>query len=220
MRFLSVASSLLLLLCFLKPETSHAIIKAQVFYGTGSGDFKPDSGSSKSLSSTDMGGTLLLDPIPLVPVGFGVSVFSQTFDPKLSDHGVTDLEGYVIAPEIQAWLPFLPIPLTPYGRLSYALGFYKAKSEISVQGQTLKSEYLLTSSGMQVGIGAKYEPLPLPLLSLAILVEANMKFYSFEDRSADVVNLPSGLSADDYKSSLHKGSWNPMTFLVGIEVGI
>ena len=209
----------ILLLSLWQASPAYSLIKVQVFGGSSSGDFKPDTGSSAKLGASDFGTTLLLDPIPLVPVGFGVSVIQQKFSASIADHGVKDMEGLVVAPEIQAWLPFLPIPLIPYGRLGYAVGLYKATGESTIQGQTFNPDYGVGVSGLQIGVGAKYEPLPLPLLTLAILLEVNIRAYEFDDKTTDILGLPAGESKDNYKSSLHKGSWNGTAILLGVEAG-
>ena len=204
----------------LQAGTGFALVKAQLYYARGSGDFKPDHGGSKTLSASGTGATLLLDPVPLVPVGFGLSFSDQTFSPDLADHGISELKGYLLAPEVQAWFPFLPMPLIPYGRLSWAIGAYKAKGQIMAAGQALPTDFILTSRGTRIGIGAKFEPIPFPLISLALLCELSRGFHSFKDRSSEIAaGLPAGLSADHFKSSLHRGSWSSNTVLFGIEAG-
>lgn len=208
------------LICVFSPTRGFALIRGQLWYKASSGDFKPDAGDSKSLSASGLGATLLLDPVPLLPVGFGLSLENPVFSPSLADHGINKLEGYVISPEIQAWLPFLPIPLIPYARMAWALGTYKAKSQLTVGSQAaLDVDFLLTSRGTQFGVGFKYEPIPLPIFSLALLAEINAGMHTFADRTTDVVGLPSGLSADDIKSSFHKASWSSTSIVLGLEAG-
>ncbi|MCB9228258.1 MAG: hypothetical protein H6618_01465 [Deltaproteobacteria bacterium] len=209
----------LLTVCVFRPDAGLALIKMQLFYGAGAGDFTPESGNAHSLSASELGATLLLDPIPLVPVGFGLSVLSQTFSPSVADHGVDKLEGLVIAPEVQAWIPFLPIPLVPYGRVSYVIGAYKASTELAVLNSSFVANYVLKGSGTQVGIGAKFEPIPLPILSLSLLFEVNMRFYNFDDKSSEIISQPAGSIISD-TSALDKGKWNSTMLLLGVEAGI
>lgn len=111
-----------------------------------------------------------LDPIPVVPVAFGVSF--QVINPRTEDLHVDAAKGFQGGLDFMGWLPFVPV-VTPYARLTLPL-FGSWVVENKGTDATTNTEYkTVTTSkvnGYRLGVGAKYSLLPV----LDLLFEANL----------------------------------------------
>jgi len=200
--------ALLLIIPFLLASPAWALFDAQVLTGKRSTDFKLGS-TSNTESGTEMKVAAHLDPIPLVPVGFGLSLSQITWD-KSDNLGFKSLDGFEVGLEVQAWLPIDLGGFQFYGKLGYtAMGAYVTTLTDATTGQDYKLAY--KPSGTYLAVGAKY----LFLLRLGVMLEmesGNRKL-AFDE----VKDLPAGLDASLFKSD---GDATNTSFLLGVQAGI
>lgn len=138
-----------------------ALIEGELSVGNRTGKF-----SEKSLSGTTIELSGHLDPIPLVPVSFGVRVVNDTFNPTVADHSMKSLSATAIVPEVAAWFPLGDI--RPFARLGYTLvSAYKGTMEATVNGSTVSGDVAFKSTGVRMAAGVNYSILPLIALSAA-----------------------------------------------------
>ena len=169
---------------------SLALFDAQLLIGSVSGDIGGT--SVKDGSTTDVAAHL--DPIPLVPVGFGLRISHRKFDIE----GATgSFEGIMVSPEVYAWFPFGS--LKPYGKLGWVASGKFANDAFSYGGNTLKLTYDVSASYLGVGVIYSFIPLVGILLEYETIVDGKLK--------PDLDPLP---SAD----------LSTATIFIGVEVGL
>lgn len=157
-RQLMITKILLTALCAIGVSSqAYSLIQGQVLVGQRSASIEV-SNVSEDFSGMNTKVSLYADPIPLIPIGFGLSFSDVNFGEA---GAVSSLKGQEVSLDLMAWLP-LPISLKPYVKLAYVLsGEYKL--ETSGVASTLDSK------GSRIAIGAKYSL--LPLLSILLEVE-------------------------------------------------
>ena len=199
--------ALLLSVPLLLSSPAWALFDVQVLTGNRSTDFKLNGVSNKE-SGTELKAAAHLDPIPLVPIGFGLSLGQVTFD-KSSELSYKALDGFEIGLEVQAWLPIELGGFEPYAKLGYTIaGAYVATFEDATLG-TYKLAY--KPSGTYVAAGLKYKF--LMRLGVMLEVEQGSRTLAFDT----VKDLPSGIDA----SALSKdGTATSTSFLLGVQAGL
>ncbi|MFW7381436.1 MAG: hypothetical protein ACOH5I_21685 [Oligoflexus sp.] len=147
-----------------------------------------------------------LDPIPLVPVGFGAYLSATNFD---APEGMSSYQGSEIGLELTAWSPVDLLGLTPYAKLGYTiLGGYVAEVDVDALGSV---KFLSTPSGTRLAAGLKWSPLPLVALMLE-LEQTDIKLKS------DKIKASAGIDTSNYTmSDVDTSSFG---ILLGVEVGI
>jgi len=188
-------------------QPAFAIFNVQVMGGQRSSEFDVQgAGSDFDKSGSELRLAAHLDPIPLVPISFGLS-FAQTtfddinFDPALTVPVTGKIDGTDIDLEIEAWLPLDIAGLLPFAKLAYtAAGDYKT----SIDGSDTKIKY--KPSGLNLSVGVKYEF----LLRLGILAQVE-----FGNRSLkfDESENAGGATFQDVNQS-------STSFLIGAQAGI
>ncbi|WP_141734966.1 hypothetical protein [Oligoflexus tunisiensis] len=200
--------ALLLVVPFLLASPAFALFDAQVLTGNRSTDFKLGSTSSTE-SGQELKAAAHLDPIPLVPVGFGLSLSQINWD-KSNKLGIKSMDGFEVGLEVEAWLPIELGGLEIYGKLGYTVfGAYVATFDEATTGQEVKMAF--KPSGTYIAAGVKYNF----LLRLGVMLEIEsgsreLEFDEFE-------NLPAGVSADTLKVS---GDAPNTSILLGVQAGI
>lgn len=181
-----------------------AIFNVQVLGGQRSSEV--DSGSTKdTLSGSELRFAAHLDPIPLVPVAFGLSLAQTSFD-KSDKFNLSGIEGTDIDLEVEAWLPLDIAGLLPFAKVSYTVG---GEYESSISGTDAKIKYKPTGTNLAVGL--KYEF----LLRLGVMAQVefgnrSLEFDKFENLGAlSSLNL-TGNDADQKSTSI----------LIGAQAGI
>ena len=140
-----------------------AFVDGEVAVGSRSGTWKPETGSSANISSTTIQMAVHLDPIPLVPVSFGLRLISDSYSTTIADHGVKSLTSQAIVPEVTAWLPLGS--LKPFARLGYtAVSAYKGTLEIL----SINAETAYSSTGPRMTAGVEFSPLPFISFTAAL----------------------------------------------------
>jgi hypothetical protein len=199
--------ALLLIVPFLLASPAWALFDAQVLTGKRSTDFKFGN-SSNTESGTELKAAAHLDPIPLVPVGFGLSLSQINWD-KSDKLNFKSMDGFEVGLEVEAWLPIDLGGLQFYGKLGYTvLGAYVATAELTA-GQDIKLAY--KPSGTYIAVGAKYNF--LMRLGVMLEVESGNRELEFDE----VKDLPAGIDASAFKS---KGEAANTSFLLGVQAGI
>jgi len=191
---------------FVVASPAWALFNVQAMTGKREAKFSSSGLASDTLSGDELRIAAHLDPIPLVPVGFGLGISQTTFDDTSTKLGVTKIDGMDIDLEVEAWLPLEIAGLVPYAKLGYTVaGAYKF--EQSAAGFSPKAVY--KPSGVTLHVGIKYEF----LLRLGVMAEfetgtRTLEFDKFEDAG--------GLTASNVKDV----DQNSTSFLIGLQAGI
>lgn len=158
------ASSALLL-----TSQAFAFMDAGLEYGVRNNKWEQDS-TSKGISAQTIRASLHLDPIPLVPVGFGLGLYSETWKVSEADHGLKNLSSFSVVPEVTAWIPLGD--LKPFARVGYSvLSGYTGKGAIAVGTETVDGSVGYAGAGLHIGAGIEYSVPVVPLLSVIGTVE-------------------------------------------------
>ena len=159
-----------------------AFFDGEAFYGSKSAKTKYSVAGvekSKDLRGTEIGASFLLDPIPLVPVAFGVVASQSSTDLKhviqevadgnvASDSSMAGFSGkgtgtsktLFYGPVIKAWVPMPKIK--PYVKAAYLMGTevidetmdFDSPSDTSISASfKQKTTYSHTATEMTVGLG-------------------------------------------------------------------
>jgi hypothetical protein len=194
--------SLLLAFPLLASSPAFALFNAQVL--TGKRDTKFESNNqSPSKSGDELKLAAHLDPIPLVPIGFGLSLSQTTWD---AFDTYTGVDGYEIGLEVEAWLPLELMGLVPYAKLGYTVaGQYGLKGKVA--GQEFTRVY--KPSGLYLAAGLKWEF----LLRLGVMLEVEqstrtLAFEKLEDLPLDQVITSTDVDAKS------------MSILFGVQAGL
>lgn len=196
---------LLLAMYCLAASPAWALFNAQVLTGKRNANFKPDSGPSDTISGSELRAAVHLDPIPLVPIGFGLSLAQTAWDDDSSKLGTTEITGTDIDLEVEAWFPLELAGLVPYAKLGYTIaGLYEAKFA-TIGGLNPRAQY--KPSGLSIHAGIKWEF----LLRLGVMFEiekATRKLAFDEIKDGGVITSTPDIDEDS------------TSFLLGIQAGI
>ena len=185
-----------------------ALIGGEVSVGQRSGSFKESGSSGKTLSSQTLELAGHLDPIPLIPISFGVRLVSDAYDAKVADHGFKSMTSTAIVPEVSAWLPLGD--LKPYARVGYtAVSAYKATVEKSLAGVTASGSAVLKSTGPRIAAGLEWSI--LPMISLSGAMEYSTETISISEAKVGGVDLTQGAKDISYANT---------AILVGVKAGL
>lgn len=198
------------LVLLLNATPALALFDAQLFYGQRSSKFEAN-GASSSIKGNEIKAAAHLSPIPLVPIGFGASVSTVTYDKGTDDFTFKDFQGLEGSLEVTAWLPFVPV-VTPYAKLGYMVfGTYGLDGETTdpVTNTTVESKAVYKPSGTTVALGLKWSPLPL----VGLMLEYDMRQLKMKPDEIKVNGTKIATSGSDLDN---KSS----TVLLGVEVGI
>lgn len=136
-------------------QPAWALFDVQALFGTRKTEFK-GSDSSTDATGDEFKLAAHLDPIPLVPIGFGLSFAQVSYD----DFGAyEELSGTEIGLEVQAWFPLDLFGLVPYAKVGYTVaGAYEAKlasGGIFPDGTDPKAVF--NASGLYLAAGIRWE---------------------------------------------------------------
>lgn len=174
-----------------------AIFNVQVLGGQRSSELDGD-GATDTIKGSELRFAAHLDPIPLVPVGFGLSFAQTDFDKKDS----AKLTGTDIDLEVEAWLPIGIAGLLPFAKLAYTLaGEYETAVDVA-GADSIKLKY--KPSGVNLSVGVKYEI----LLRLGVMAQVEfgnrqLKFDKAENTGGATVT---GSDVDQKSTSILLGA--------------
>lgn len=188
----------------------YALFDAQVLYGQRTGKFEVG-GVSETLKGNEIKAAAHLSPIPLVPVGFGLSMSNVTYPDDKGAVSFTDFQGLEASAEVTAWVPLPGFNIKPYAKLGYVIyGAYgqdgKTTDVNTGVEQDVKSVY--KPKGTTLALGLSWSP--LPLVSVLFEYDTRNLTLSAEEFKVAGQKVGKGLDLDNKTSSL----------LVGVEVGI
>lgn len=197
----------LLALGLLISTPAWALFDVQVLTGKRKTTFK-GSGLSAESSGNELKAAAHLDPIPLVPVGFGLSV-SQTSWDKNDDLSVSSIDGFELGLEVQAWLPLELAGLVPYAKLGYTVGGAYVSKVNGISG--VEPSALYKPSGLYMAAGVRWEF--LMRLGVMLEIEKATRTLAF-DKFEDVGSLPAGtLVGNDLDA-------DSLSILFGVQAGL
>jgi hypothetical protein len=191
-----------------------AIFDAQVLVGKRTGETENTSTKEKTdWDGTDVQAAFHIDPIPLVPVAFGLYASQQTYDFDKGDFKkVTGLEAGV---QVYAWFPLGIAGLKPYAKLGYPL-FSALKADTDFVETTTNTTYEISSvlkvSGPHIGIGLSYG---IPVLPIALLLEVDM---GRQTMKPDEVKIEPALAS--FTASKDEFDYNSTAILFGVQAGL
>lgn len=186
-----------------------ALIEGELSVGQRDGTFKADGASGKSLSGTTVQLAGHLDPIPLVPISFGLRIINETYSPTIAKHGLKDLTSTAFVPEVSAWIPLFG-DIKPFARVGYTLvSAYKGRMETSLLGATATGDVVYESKGVRLAAGVSYNFMPFVYISAAV-EQSSEKLSTSEAKFAGV----------DIKSQVADVSFNSTAILVGVKAGL
>ncbi|MCX6119982.1 MAG: hypothetical protein NT027_20800 [Proteobacteria bacterium] len=149
--------------------TSFGLISGEGQIGARNATWKQGSSSSKT-SSTVLRLAGHLDPIPLVPVSFGLGLYSETWKVSEADHSMSSLSSWSAVPEIQAWIPLGD--LRPFVRVGYSiLSGYSGKANIGTAPANVSGSIALVGNGVHLAAGLEWNIPVVPLLSVIGSIE-------------------------------------------------
>src|SRR5688500_2083486 len=128
------------------------------------------------LASQSLGVAAHLDPIPLVPVSFGVAAFMHDIRAEDWPGGGVDEASVIEAGlDVQAWLPMVPL-VTPYVRLNYPLhSVIAAKGKVESPTGDVDVAIAGKLKGFNLHVGAEFSIIPL----VSVIVEAGKGMQTF-----------------------------------------
>lgn len=192
----SNTSMLLLSLGLLIPKTGFSLVEVGAAGGKRSSQVQYDtseqSGKKKTVSGTEISASVLLDPLPAIPVSFGITLQSASIDTSaVRKDQIEDIiaannaSAYVDAsasskyssllygPVVKAWVP---VPyVEPYLKLAYLMGSGVEKIDMGLASNSSTSSIYSYSqigtqkysqSGTEISVGMSFKPLPLIEFSL------------------------------------------------------
>jgi hypothetical protein len=189
-------------------SSSFALIDAQLEVGQRNATWEQDSTSTKT-SSQVLRASVHLDPIPLVPVSFGLGAYSETWKVNATDHGLTSLQSFTVTPEVLAWIPLGD--LRPFARLGYSiLSGYSGKAALGTGAAATTGTMALAGSGLHLGAGLEWNIPVVPLLSIIGGLEyASERVKLAKDKVGDV----------DVSATYKPINLKSTAILVGVKVG-
>lgn len=199
--------SLLVAASFLAASPSYALFDAQLLLGSRSGEVDGD-----EMNSSDFTLAAHIDPIPLVPVAFGVYMNQSTWDVNADDHGFTEGTGLEAGLQVYAWLPIGIAGLKPYAKLGLPVySAHKFDGSMEVLGESVDYSTVAKTSGTHMAFGASWKPVPLMPVSVLLEMDIGSQKYETIEATAGDSDLDDALKEVDYSST---------SFLIGVEAGL
>ena len=209
-----------------------AVFDVQGMLGYRMAEFKGHMKDSTPSKTTAMPYTaaLHISPLPLIPLSVGGTVSYMSFDVSSGKHGFENFGGPALGFEVVGWVPYIPIPFTPYAKLGYELAFFSGKptaramvdqaakvaatvSDIDLATLT-QSGYL--NKGVYFGVGVKFSIIPM----FSAFVEYDMGFTSVEETSiAKEAGVGEAL-AKVIGESFEKQDFHYHAFHIGLEYSL
>lgn len=192
--------------------TSLALFDVEAMVGKRWYQFENTDGDTKNVASQEINVSAHLDPIPLIPVGFGLGIISGNLNKGDFGPDVTEASVLEVDLEVKAWIPMVPV-VTPYVKVKIPLS---AKLAIKGKGdydstipgdETYAAVYKLT--GLHVNAGVQIPIIPL----IKVTVEVGKGMQSWEVEEVKIASTKSDTT------SLKKEKVNSDNVMVGILVG-
>ena len=144
--------SLLLASGMLLSGNAFALIEGQLLVGQRTAAY----GDNNDFSGTETKLSVYVDPIPLIPVGAGISYAMVDLG---DDDLIKNMKGNEISVDVTAWIPLGIAGFKPYAKLGYVVSGEYTYDQ--VLGSLPVSSVSGDAKGTKFSIGVKYSPLPL-----------------------------------------------------------
>jgi hypothetical protein len=199
--------AVLLASSFAVSSPAWAIFNAQVLAVNRNAKFSSSGSQSDTLKGSELRAAAHLDPIPLVPIAFGLGISQTSWTDDSTKLGVDKIDGVDLDLEVEAWLPLELAGLVPYAKVGYTVGGAYA-FEVTT-GTSFNPKVVYKPSGVTLHVGVKYEF----LLRLGIMAEyeTGTRKLTF-DKVKDAGSLT--------LSNLKDIDENSSSFLIGVQAGI
>lgn len=175
-----------------------ALVNAQLTYGQRTASGKID-GSTEKYGATEYAASALIDPVPMVPVAFGATMFIQNWNKD--DFGATKVTGSELTLDAKAWVPMVPV-ITPYAKFSYVLTgamLVEANADWSGDGTVTAGKQTMSLTGTHLTFGAEYGI--LPLVSAVVEVGMGTEKIKTDEVTVGGVKVSSTGDSTDWKSN-------------------
>jgi hypothetical protein len=189
--------------------TSFALIDGEVLVGKRWYKFETAGGTGNNVVSQEVNAAVHLDPIPLIPIGFGLGAIAGDLEVKdFGDQNISEAKLLEIDLEVKAWIPMVPV-VTPYVKVKVPLSAKLAikGKETDATGADFAEVYKLT--GMHLNAGILYPVIPL----VKIVLEVGKSTQKRELEERKVASVKASLT------DVKKENTNSDNFLVGVQIG-
>ena len=189
--------------------TSFALFDGEVLVGKRWYKFETAGDTGNNVVSQEVNAAVHLDPIPLIPIGFGLGAIAGDLEGKdFGDQNVSEAKLLEIDLEVKAWIPMVPV-VTPYVKVKVPLSAKLAMKgkEADATGADYAAVYKLT--GMHLNAGILYPVVPL----VKIVFEVGKSTQKRELEEYKVASVKTSLS------NVKKENTNSDNFLVGVQIG-
>ncbi len=187
--------------------TSFALFDGEVLVGKRWYKFETDGGKTNSVVSDEMYAAVHLDPIPVIPIGFGLGAIAG--DLKKEDfygEGVEEAKLVELDLEVKAWIPMVPV-VTPFIKVKVPLSAKLAMKGKDAAGADYARLYKLT--GMHLNVGVLYPVIPL----IKIVFEVGKSTQKRELEENKVASIKQSLAG------VKKENTNSDNLLLGVQIG-
>ncbi len=189
-------------------KLSVAIISVEAMTGSTTFELKNSALETKhDVKAQTLGVGLHLDPIPLVPISFGIQALLPVTTSN-NDDAFPEYAGSDISAQIAAWSPIALWKITPFVKLGATIiGKAVTKANRTIAGVTTKVPVDYNTTGSHVSLGLRYGPIPF----LNLVLEYQLATLTLKP-TKDETDI-SGINSMNYK---YKGTAASM--LLGLEV--
>ncbi len=195
-------------------QSSFAIVGVSVAGGTSTFKVKnKDLGTSYDIKTQTLAASVHLDPIPLVPISFGIQALVPSTTSN-KDEEFKEFAGTDLSLEIKAWTPIALFNITPYAKVGYTvMGKFAVKAIRDFSGEEVKVPVTYDSTGHHIAIGLRYSPIPL----FGLLLEYQSQVIELKptESTGSTTVLGASVDYDQYKV---KGEVS--TILLGLDLKI
>ncbi len=177
---------LVLMSALLFSSSAWAVFDIQAYMGKRYVEY--DTVVGNEFEGLNYGAAFHFSPIPFVPVALGMAAEYVVYDEFAS---LGDATGYLVMPQIYAWLPIDLISVNPFVKLGYAFGALTAEGKVN--NDDTKLAFKVTGSHMTAGV--KWEPPLVPFL--ALMVQYDIGFEESSKIDVEVNGVKSVLNSGD-----------------------
>ena len=187
--------------------TSFALFDGEVLVGKRWYKFENSGGTSYNVASQEMYAAVHLDPIPVIPIGFGLGAIAGDLQGEdFGGQGIDEAKLVELDLEVKAWIPMVPV-VTPYVKVKVPLSAKLAVKGKDAANAEFAEVYKLT--GMHLNAGILYPVIPL----VKIVLEVGKSTQKRELEERKVASVKQSLTGTT------KENTNSDNFLVGVQIG-
>jgi hypothetical protein len=184
--------------------TSFALFDGEVLVGKRWYKWETTGSDTAGVASQEVYAAVHIDPIPVIPIGFGLGAISGDLNKDDLD-GVEEAKILELDLEVKAWIPMVPV-VTPYVKVKVPLS-----AKLAMKGSDAGVDYaaIYKLTGMHLNAGILYPVIPL----VKIVLEVGKSTQKREIEEYKVASVKQDLSG------FKKENTNSDNFLVGIQIG-